>query len=128
MPFVRVAALAPSLRPEQISRLQTEITDLMERVLDKVGDLTSVLVEQPGAGSWSIGRAAMRSAVHVDATVTKGTNSDEQKARFIGDTMMLLKDVFGPDLNPASYVVVTEVPAQSWGYDGLTQESRRLRI
>ncbi|MEA2948211.1 MAG: hypothetical protein QOI40_3541, partial [Alphaproteobacteria bacterium] len=38
--------------------------------------------------------------------------------------MRLLKSVLGTELSPATYVVITEVPAHSWGYDGRSQESR----
>ena len=124
MPFIRVTALGPALAPEQVSCLQTEMTDLMASVLGKKANLTSVLVEQPAGAGWAIGRAPARIAAHVDATVTAGTNSPEEKARFIERTMRLLKSVFGAELSPATYVVVTEVPAQSWGYDGRTQDSR----
>jgi 4-oxalocrotonate tautomerase len=128
MPFIRITALGPMLTAGQISRLNTEVTGLMESVLGKVAELTSVLVEQPEAARWTIGGIATPVAVHVDATVTAGTNKPEQKALFVERTMTLLKNVFGPDLNPATYVVVTEVPANSWGYDGRTQESRRLLV
>jgi 4-oxalocrotonate tautomerase len=124
MPFIRITASGPTLAPEQVSRLQNEMTELMAAVLRKNADLTSVLVEQPAVGGWAIGRAPARTAVHVDATVTAGTNSPEEKARFIDRTMRLLRSVLGAELSPATYVVVTEVPAQAWGYDGRTQESR----
>ena len=42
MPFIRVTALGENLRSDQISRLQIEITDRMELVLDKVAGLTGV--------------------------------------------------------------------------------------
>ena len=100
----------------------------MSSVLNKKADLTSVLIEQPAVASWAIGRAQTQLAVHVDATITEGTNSAKEKACFIDLTMRLLKSVFGPALNLATYVVVAEVPAQSWGYDGRTQESRRQSI
>jgi 4-oxalocrotonate tautomerase len=29
-------------------------------------------------------------------------------------------------LHPASYVIVRELPASDWGYDGITQLQRRL--
>jgi 4-oxalocrotonate tautomerase len=128
MPFIRVTTLGPALTAKQISRLNTEVSGLMESVLGKVAELTSVLVEQPEAARWTIGGIATPVAVHVDATVTAGTNTPEQKAFFIEQLMALLKSVFGPGLNPATYVVVTEVPANSWGYDGRTQESRRLLV
>jgi 4-oxalocrotonate tautomerase len=125
MPFIRITASGSTLAPEQILRLQTEMTELMSSVLGKKANLTSVLVEQPAVAGWAIGGFTARVAVHVDATITAGTNSPEEKARFIEQTMKLLKHVFGGELNPATYVVLAEVPAQSWGYDGRTQESRR---
>jgi len=126
MPFVRMTVSGPALAPEQVSRLQTEMTELMASILGKQADLTSVLVEQVAIAGWAIGGTPAKLAVHVDATITAGTNSPEQKARFIEKTMKLLKSVVGRDLHPATYVVVTEVPANSWGYDGRTQESRLL--
>lgn len=128
MPFIRVTALGPALTANQISRLNTEVTGLMESVMSKVAEVTSVLVEQPETMRWTIGGIAAPVAVHVDATVTAGTNTPEQKALFIERTMTLLKSVFGQNLNPATYVVVTEVAANSWGYNGRTQESRRLAV
>jgi 4-oxalocrotonate tautomerase len=127
MPFIRITVVGPTLAPEQITYLQNETTNLMESVLDKVASLTSVLVEQPQAASWTIGRNPARIAVHVNATITAGTNSAIEKARFIQLTMKLLRNVFGSELSSATYVVVEEIPAESWGYDGRTQESRRQR-
>jgi 4-oxalocrotonate tautomerase len=128
MPFIRVTALGAALTASQISQLNAEVTSLMESVLGKVAELTSVLVDQPEVARWTIGGIATPLAVHVDATVTAGTNTPEQKALFIERVMTLLKSVFGQRLNPATYVVVTEVAANSWGYDGQTQESRRLLV
>lgn len=125
MPFIRITASGSTLAAEQILRLQTEMTELMSSVLRKKANLTSVLVEQPVVAGWAIGGSTARVAVHVDATITAGTNSPEEKARFIEQTMKLLKHVFGGELNPATYIVIAEVPAQSWGYGGRTQESRR---
>jgi 4-oxalocrotonate tautomerase len=125
MPFIRITAAGSTLALEHVSRLQTEMTELMASVLGKKANLTSVLVEQPAVAGWAIGRAPARVAVHVDATITAGTNSTEEKELFIEQTMRLLKSVFGSELSPATYIVINEIPAQSWGYDGRTQESRR---
>jgi 4-oxalocrotonate tautomerase len=126
MPFVRITVSGPTLAPNQVSLLQVEMTELMASVLGKRADLTSVLVEQAASAGWAIGGTPAKVAVHVDATITAGTNSAEEKARFIENTMRLLKSVLGSELHPATYVVVTEVPANSWGYDGRTQENRLL--
>ena len=128
MPFVRITVSGPALAPEQVSLLHTEMTELMASTLGKRADLTSVLVEQVAIAGWAIGGTPMKIAVHLEATITAGTNSPEQKARFIGKTMRLLTSVLGSELNPATYIVVNEVPANAWGYDGRTQESRLLAV
>jgi len=125
MPFVRITVLSPTLQPEQITRLLDGFTNLMESSLRKVGKLTSVLVEQLPTTSWTIGHDPAQVAAHVQATITAGTNSASEKARFIGLAGNLLKDVLGAGLSATTYVVVDEISAQSWGYDGQTQESRR---
>jgi 4-oxalocrotonate tautomerase len=126
MPFIRITVSGPTLASNQVSLLQMEMTDLMAAVLGKRADLTSVLVEQAAGAGWAIGGTPAKIGVHVDATITAGTNSAEEKARFIEKTMRLLKSVLGSELHPATYVVVTEVPANAWGYDGRTQQSRQL--
>jgi 4-oxalocrotonate tautomerase len=128
MPFVRMTVSGPALSPKQVGLLHTEITQLMASVLGKRADLTSVLVEQPATADWAIGGTPVKIAVHLEATITAGTNSPEQKARFIDKTMRLLTSVLGSELNPATYIVVNEVPANAWGYDGRTQESRLLAV
>lgn len=128
MPFIRVTVPGSTLAPKQVRLLQEEITQLMAAVLGKRADLTSVLVEQPVTADWAIGGTAVKVAVHVEATITAGTNSPEQKAGFIEKTMRLLASVLGSELNPATYIVVNEVPANAWGYDGRTQESRLLAV
>ena len=120
MPFVRITVSGPTLAPKQVVLLHTEITQLLASVLGKRADLTSVLVEQPATADWAIGGTAVKVAVHVEAP--------EQKARFIDKTMRLLTSVLGSELNPATYIVVNEVPANAWGYDGRTQESRQLAV
>ena len=122
MPFVRITVSGPALSPKQVRLLHIEITQLMASVLGKRADLTSVLVEQPATADWAIGGTPVRIAVHLEATITAGTNSPEQKARFIEKAMGLLTSVLGSELNPATYIVVNEVPANAWD---MTAEHRK---
>jgi 4-oxalocrotonate tautomerase len=124
MPFVHVRSAGQTLNPEQTQRLQREVTGLMAGVLRKKAALTSVLVEQVPVSGWSIGGNPLTVAAHLDAKVTAGTNTAEEKARFIAEAHALLKAVLGAELPLATYVVVDELPADAWGYDGLTQAHR----
>jgi 4-oxalocrotonate tautomerase len=63
-------------------------------------------------------------AAQIDAIVSAGTNTPEQKTQFIAEANKLLKSVLGPDLSEVTYIVIHDVPKDSWGYNGLTQQSR----
>ncbi len=126
MPFVTVTLAAPALTAEQVSTLHRSVTDLMAKVLRKRAELTAVLIEETTSASWRVGDQPVVCAAHIEARVTAGTNSPEEKARFIGLADILLRRVLGDGLPLATYVVVQEVAADAWGYGGLTQEHRRL--
>jgi 4-oxalocrotonate tautomerase len=124
MPFINVKVAGMTMAPEHARRIQKDVTALMANVLGKKAELTSVLVEQVPASGWSIGGQPLTVAAHLDAKVTAGTNTAEEKSRFIGEACALLKAVLGPELPIATYVVVDELPGDAWGYDGLTQAHR----
>lgn len=124
MPFVNIKVAGLTLAPEQVQHLQRGATRLMAEVMRKKPELTAVLVEQVGAAGWTVGGEPARTAAHLDVTVTTGTNTEAEKARFVADAMQLLRDVLGGDLGPVTYVVVHEVPSDAWGWDGQTQAGR----
>ena len=124
MPFINVKVAGPQLEKSQTVALQKDITFLMAEVLRKQGPLTAVLVEQVPAANWSIGSEPVTRAAQVDVFVSAGTNTPEEKARFIAEAYALLRKVLGPDLPEVSYVMVHDVPMNSWGYGGRTQEFR----
>lgn len=126
MPFVRVTLASPSLTEPALAALRAGVTRLMAETLAKRADLTAVLVERVAPGAWSVGAEPVDVAAHLAATVTAGSNSPAQKADFIAAAHRLLAETLGAGLPLATYVVVDEVPAESWGYGGLTQ-ARRAR-
>jgi len=124
MPFVNIKVAGASLAPEQILRLQAEATRLMADVMHKKPELTAVLIEQVDAARWTVGAAPVRAAAQLDVKVTAGTNTPEDKRRFVSEAVRLWRSVIGPTLNPVCYVVVHEVAADAWGYGGRTQADR----
>ncbi|CAO4144906.1 hypothetical protein LPLAFNJD_LOCUS1810 [Methylorubrum aminovorans] len=125
MPFVRLTIAGLETGPAIVADLQRGITALMAEVLGKRADLTAVLVEAAPAGGWSVGGAAVAPAAHVEARMTQGTNTAEEKAQFVAAAHDLLVRTLPGPLPLATYVVVQEVPADAWGYGGLTQAARR---
>jgi 4-oxalocrotonate tautomerase len=62
-------------------------------------------------------------AVFADIKVTEGTNTPEEKAEMISQTIKMLENVVGT-IQEACYVVIDDIPANSWGYNGKTQYAR----
>lgn len=125
MPFVHARIISTDEDPQLVDRLQAELARLAVAPLGKAADVTSVLVERMKAGSWRIGGSAATSAAHITISVTAGTNTAGEKAAFVAHTYAMLREVLGEALSEATYVVVNEVDADSWGYGGLIAAERR---
>lgn len=127
MPFINITHSGSKLTEEQREGLFKETTRLMNEVMHKKEELTSVRIDNYEAGDWAIGSKRMSmsssSAVYMDIKVTQGTNTAEEKSEMIRQSTLMLKEIIGP-IAEASYVVVHEVAGDSWGYNGLTQLAR----
>ncbi|MEX0955001.1 MAG: tautomerase family protein [Rhizobiaceae bacterium] len=125
MPFVHIRLAGPKLEPLQRQHLHREATRFMATIMGKDAELTAVLVEEVDQTNWAIGGKPVRVGGHMEVKITEGSNTEVEKAEFINAAFGLLRDVLGEELSPASYVVVDEVPAEAWGYGGLSQAQRR---
>jgi 4-oxalocrotonate tautomerase len=124
MPFARLTLLAP-LGSDELDKIGGELTTLIADVLKKKHHLTSILIETVTSGRWTVGAAPRNIAAHLEVCVTEGTNTEEEKRAFVYRASLLLKHFVG-DLDKATYVVVHELSASHWGYDGVTQADRAL--
>lgn len=128
MPYLDIRIANANLDEPTRRRLGRRGTALLQEILGKRPELTAVSITDLPAGSWMVGERLQsdsgRPAAHAEVTITAGTNTPEQQARFIAETAALLKETL-PGLHEATYVVVREIAATSWGYDGLTQDARK---
>jgi 4-oxalocrotonate tautomerase len=87
----------------------------------------SLLIEHVRQGAWSIADVPVSVAAQVDAVIGVGTNTPEEKARFMGGMMELLRSILGPELQEATYIALHEFPHDSYGRGGLTRAERDRR-
>jgi 4-oxalocrotonate tautomerase len=125
MPYLDLKVSAP-LSPELVGKSTLALTELTARLLGKKKELTAVTVAQVAHGNWTVGGEAVDSSFFLEIKVTAGTNTKDEKARYIAAAFEALEALLGK-VNPASYIVIHEVPADAWGYQGQTQESRYIR-
>lgn len=127
MPTLNLKA-TPPIDAAQAHALATALTTLTADVLGKRREVTTVTVEALSAGQWFIaGQPVEHATAQLQIHVTAGTNTAEQKAKFIAAAFALLQSELAPDgtLEAASYVQVHELPATDWGYGGRTQAARQ---
>ncbi len=114
---------------ERSARIAIALTNLTVELLKKKRELTAVALDHVPPGAWFIAGASVAAqglnTFHLDIKVTEGTNTKDEKARFIGQVFAVMEGIIGP-LAPASYVVVHEVRGDAWGYQGQTQEFRYI--
>lgn len=130
MPYIHIRTNT-SLNDTQRQQLQTQTTTLMHTVMGKRAEVTVVQITTSEPAQWSINSTALQpdmpSAAYVDIKITEGTNTSAQKAKMLADTIAMLRAVIGT-LQEACYVVIDEVPADSWGYSGISQAERAVAV
>ena len=124
MPYVSATlAVTPSI--ELTARAIAALTDLTVEVLGKERARTTVVVQYVPAGQWARGGAPLPARGYfVEVKVTAGTNLREHKARYVREVNRVLQSLLG---EASGYVAVEELPADSWGYLGETQELHYLK-
>ena len=90
-----------------------------------------MVIDDIPAARWYVGgRDVQRPTALLEISITQGTNTAEEKEAFIAQTWRELERQLGAGqpLEPASYVIVREVPGTDWGYGGQTQAGRRVAL
>jgi len=128
MPYLsfHVSANASQKQSDQVASVLTELT---ATVLGKKRELTAVEINATSPKGWYIGGRILAGqelvTFYLDIKVTEGTNTKNEKSQYVRQVFEAVAEIFGP-LAPASYVVIHEVHADAWGYEGRTQEYRYI--
>ncbi len=128
MPYLNLN-LPMALSADEAAKAAEVLTRLTAELLGKRPELTAVAITATPPGSWYVGGRALlagQSSFYLDIKVTEGTNTKNEKARYVDAVFEAMKEHLG-ELAPASYIVIHEVHADAWGYSGQTQEFRYIK-
>ncbi len=123
--------VSPLQNPPRYATLASALTRITADTLGKRAEVTAVVIDDIPAARWYVGgRDVQRPTALLEISITQGTNTVEEKEAFIAQTWRELERQLGvgQPLEPASYVIVREVPGTDWGYGGLTQAGRRVAL
>jgi 4-oxalocrotonate tautomerase len=122
--------LGASPSPKITSNIVNTLTDLTAEILKKKRELIAVAVEYVAPAAWFIGASALteqgHSSFYLEIKVTEGTNTKDEKSMYVSRVFAALESILG-SVAPASYIVIHDVHADSWGYQGQSQEYRYIR-
>ncbi len=108
-------------------RLAETVTRLTADVLGKDPAVTAIAIEWIPRRRWYVaGRsteALGRPAFFLEVRITDGTNTKDEKARYVREAFAAVDALLG-GADPESYVHVNEVRGDAYGYGGRTQERR----
>ena len=126
MPYINIR-LGKKIDNEQRTKLYEHTTALMNTVMHKKPQVTVVNIQESDPGQWSVNANQLTdkepTGAYVDIKVTDQTNTPEEKAEMISKTTKMLQEVVGI-IQEACYVVIDDISANSWGYNGKTQAFR----
>lgn len=128
MPYLNLS-LPTTPSPDVAANAADVLTRLTAELLGKKPELTAVAIAATQRDHWYVGGHALgpgQSSFYLDIKVTEGTNTKNEKARYVEAVFDAMTALLG-DLAAASYVVIHEVHADAWGYAGQTQEFRYIR-
>ena len=121
--------ISPPQDPGRCQVLASALSALSTRLLGKRQEVTAVMVEALPAARWFVdGRPVQGPTALLEISITQGSNTAGEKSAFIEAAFHELQRQLGEvtgGLEPASYVMVRELPATDWGYGGITQLARR---
>jgi 4-oxalocrotonate tautomerase len=109
--------------------LAQTVTALTAELLGKDPKVTSVAVEFIPPRRWFLGgRSAAElgvSAFFLDTRISDGSNTKDEKARYIAEAFAALHRLLG-GVHPESYIHVDDARGDGYGYGGLTQDRRYI--
>ena len=128
MPYLNVK-ISGSQSTEVTTHVADILANLTSSILHKKPELTSITVAYVDADKWFVAGSPISSqgmkTFYLEIHVTKGTNTKDEKAHYVKEVFSSMELVLGT-LHPTSYIIVKDVDADSWGYEGATQEFRYI--
>ena len=113
--------------PALTRTLSEGLVEATARILRKNPEITAVTIDYVSPEDWIVGGRSLaeqgKASFWLDIKVVDGTNTKDEKALYLAEVFALMGRVLG-DLHEESYVLVHEVPADAYGFGGLTQEHR----
>jgi 4-oxalocrotonate tautomerase len=120
---IKLNTAASQTTSQQVAHLLTELT---HSLLKKRREVTAVQIDYVPRTQWFVGATVAKPTYSLDIKVTAGTNTKDEMQTYLAAVHAGMKTLLGDTLEDASYSILHEVRADSWGFGGLSQEFRYI--
>jgi 4-oxalocrotonate tautomerase len=129
MPLITVTYASNHQKLASKAEIAAEVTRLSSTILGKDPKVTALIVQRVEPEDWFAGGRSLAEAglasFWLDIHISEGTNTKDEKAKFLAETFKTMGRLLGP-LHEESYAHVHEVRGDAYGFGGLTQERRYI--
>ena len=129
MPYLNVR-IAGNESSDVAEKVVSALMKHTSELLGKKPEVTSIAIDFVSPDLWFVGgeRVSVQNGVtfYLDIKVTDGTNTKNEKAAYVKHVFSDFEAIFGA-ITPTSYIVIHDVRADSWGFQGKTQEYRFIQ-
>lgn len=127
MPFISLRIAKNEISAAQTGELIENITTLMTNVMHKKRERISVQISLEDPKLWTVGGKPISEmhgcGVRMSIDVTAGTNSIADKENMVAAATVMLDEVLTVNTE-ATYIVINEIPGESWGKGGIMLADR----
>jgi len=129
MPYLNVR-IAMKKSPDVAEKVVSSLMKHTAGLLGKKPEVISIAVDFVSPELWFVGGSRVsdqhKITFYLDIKVTEGTNTKAEKAKYVKEVFSDFEAIMGP-ITPASYIVIHDIRADSWGFQGKTQEYRFIQ-
>ena len=115
---------------ELSEKISASLVSRTSETLGKNADVTSVLIDYIQPDQWFVGGKKVagtgKATFNLEILITEGTNTKNEKSEYLRQVFSDMKEILG-ELTPACYIFINEVKADSWGFEGASQEFRYIK-
>ncbi|ALM48814.1 4-oxalocrotonate tautomerase [Flavobacterium psychrophilum] len=128
MPIINLK-VSGNENPALAKELALTISNLTKAFLKKKPEVTVVTISFTPNQLWFVNSQSLEelqmNSFHLDIKISQSTNLKDDKAAYI-DAIHNSIGAIIKNIHPVSYTVINEIPADAYGYDGLTIEYKYI--
>ncbi|WP_457580201.1 tautomerase family protein [Ensifer canadensis] len=128
MPIINITVTGKA-DPALSQRIATVVSELTATHLRKDPTITAIVVNYADPLHWFAGGRSLAeqgaNSFWLDIKVVDGTNTKQEMANYLQAVFSSFQQLLG-NVHPESYILVHEVSAAAYGFEGKTQEFRYI--